>query len=314
MKIKSIVVAMLSLSASALMADKVNLKSGSIITGKVLGIQEGVLKIESTDFGAMDIATNLVENILTDSQKVLQVELVNKLEKPPETWHGSVNFAFQSSRGNTYENSATVLANLNRRWVDDRVNFNFGYYYTETGTSKADKEKTTDRWDIEGQWDHFWTKPFYSYINSRYEADDIAGLDYRYRLGAGGGYQWLEGVDFFGIGKWSFNQEAGAAWVRTGYAVKSDDADDSAASVRYAHHLSYLPVWREGVEFFHNFEYMPQVNDVSVFLSKADIGFTTKIILDFDLLAKIEWEYNSTPSVNRKKSDMRYILGLGYKW
>lgn len=314
MKIKSIVVAMLSLSASALMADKVNLKSGSIITGKVLGIQEGVLKIESTDFGAMDIATNLVENILTDSQKVLQVELVNKLEKPPETWHGSVNFAFQSSRGNTYENSATVLANLNRRWVDDRVNFNFGYYYTETGTSKADKEKTTDRWDIEGQWDHFWTKPFYSYINSRYEADDIAGLDYRYRLGAGGGYQWLEGVDLFGIGKWSFNQEAGAAWVRTGYAVKSDDADDSAASVRYAHHLSYLPVWREGVEFFHNFEYMPQVNDVSVFLSKADIGFTTKIILDFDLLAKIEWEYNSTPSVNRKKSDMRYILGLGYKW
>lgn len=314
MKIKSIIAVLLSLSASALMADKVNLKSGSIITGKVLGVQEGVLKIESTDFGAMDIATNLIDNILTDSQKVLQVELVKKLEKPPETWHGSVNFAFQSARGNTYENSATVLANVNRRWVDDRVNLNFGYYYTETGKGKADKEITTDRWDIEGQWDHFWTKPFYTYVNSRYESDDIAGLDYRYRLGVGGGYQWLEGVNLFDTGKWSFNQEAGAAWVRTGYEVKSDDADDSAASVRYAHHLIYLPIWRDGVEFFHNFEYMPQVNDVSVFLSKADIGFSTKIILDFDLLAKIEWEYNSTPSVNRKKSDTRYILGLGYKW
>ncbi len=36
--------------------------------------------------------------------------------------------------------------------------------------------------------------------------------------------------------------------------------------------------------------------------------------MDFDLLAKIEWDYNSQPSGNRKKSDYRYIVGLGYKW
>ena len=36
--------------------------------------------------------------------------------------------------------------------------------------------------------------------------------------------------------------------------------------------------------------------------------------MDFDLLAKIEWDYNSVPSVGRKSSDFRYIVGLGYKW
>ena len=36
--------------------------------------------------------------------------------------------------------------------------------------------------------------------------------------------------------------------------------------------------------------------------------------MDFDLLCKIEWDYNSTPSAGRKRSDMRYIVGLGYKW
>lgn len=310
-KILTVVVAGISLVS---LADKVNLNSGAVVIGKVLGVQDGVLKVESADFGAMDIATNLVAGVVMDEKPQIPVAKVNKLEKPPETWHGSVNFAFQSTRGNTYENSATLLANVNRRWTDDRLNVNFGYYYTETGTSKNDKEKTTDRWDIEGQWDHFMSKTFYGYLNSRYETDDIAGLDYRFRLGLGGGYQWLDGKDLFGIGKWSFNQEAGAAWVRTGYQVKSSDADDSAASVRYAHHLVYLPVWKDGFEIFHNFEYMPQVNDVEVFLSKADIGFQTKLILDFNLLAKIEWEYNSTPSVGRKKSDTRYIIGLGYKW
>ena len=312
---KSLVFAVAAVAAASLYADRVNLKSGSVLTGKVLGVHEGVLKVETADFGAMDIATNLVKNVALDEKKeAVEVAEVKAFEKPPETWHGSVNVAYQSTRGNTYGNSATVLANVNRRWEDDRFNANFGYYYTETGTSKDTREKTVDRWEVEGQWDHFLAKALYGYLNGKYEKDDIAGLDYRLRLGAGLGYQWLEKEDLFGIGKWSFNQEAGAAWIRTEYAVKDPDADDYAASFRYAHHLNYLPVWAEGLEFFHNFEYMPQFNDFDIFLSKADVGFTTKIILDFDLLAKIEWEYNSTPSIGRKKSDTRYIVGLGYKW
>jgi hypothetical protein len=47
---------------------------------------------------------------------------------------------------------------------------------------------------------------------------------------------------------------------------------------------------------------------------RADVGFTTKIVMNFDLLCKIEWDYNSMPSVGRKSSDIRYIVGLGYKW
>ena len=47
---------------------------------------------------------------------------------------------------------------------------------------------------------------------------------------------------------------------------------------------------------------------------KADIGLTTKVFGDFDLLAKIEWDYNSQPANDRKKSDYRYIVGLGYQW
>ena len=59
---------------------------------------------------------------------------------------------------------------------------------------------------------------------------------------------------------------------------------------------------------------MPEVDEWEKFLAKADIGFTTKLIYDFDLIAKIEWDYNSKPANDRKKDDTRYIVGLGYKW
>ena len=36
--------------------------------------------------------------------------------------------------------------------------------------------------------------------------------------------------------------------------------------------------------------------------------------MDFDFIGKIEWDYDNVPSAGRKKSDMRYIAGLGYKW
>lgn len=338
---KSIISAFAAVLACVAFADKVTLKSGSVLSGKAGIIQNGELAFASDDLGdikiklanivKLDVATenvlkyndNRTEKkmlsvkdgaIVDESGKTLDTGDIKAYNPAVETWHGSVNLAYQSSRGNTYENSATVLANINRRWDYDRFAANFGYYYSETGTGKNDKEKSTDRWELEGQHDHFWSARFYSYENARYEQDDIAGLDYRFKLGLGGGYQWLDGREYETTGKWSFNQEVGAAWIKNSYVMQDPDADDSYATVRYAHHLKYYPKWSDNIEGFHNLEFLPQVNDWENYLIKADIGFSTKILLDFDLLAKIEWDYNSMPSVGRKSSDMRYILGLGYKW
>ena len=341
MKTKLLVTALAAaVAASSAMADKVTLKSGSFLTGKAGTIEGDALNFASDDLGDLKIKVANIATLEADGTHVIEytdktredkaltvkdgayivdgakldMSKVKAIDPGVETWHGSVNLAYQSARGNTYNNSATLLADISRRWEEDRVKANFGYYYTETGPSKQSKEKSTDRWDLEGQHDHFWTTTFYSYENARYEKDRIAGLDYRLRLGLGGGYQWLDKFNSESTGIWSFNQEAGAAWVRNEFRDKDPDAEDSFAALRYAHHLNYLPKWTSGVEIFHNLEYMPQVDDWENYLMKADIGVTTKIILDFDLLAKIEWDYNSRPSEGRKSSDTRYIVGLGYKW
>ena len=340
MKIQTIAI-LAAFCATAAFADKVTLKSGSYLTGKAGLVQDGALTFVSDDLGEVKIKLaniakldgakeNVVQYndnstakkmlsvkdgaLVDDKGAALDMANVKALNPAVETWHGSINVAYQASRGNTYQNSATVLANVNRRWEKDRVNGNFGYYYSETGTTRDNKEKSTDRWELEGQHDHFWSALFYSYENAKFEQDDIAGLDYRLRLGAGAGLQWLDARNFDTTGKWSFNQEVGAAWIKNSYVDQDPSADDSYATLRYAHHLKYHPKWNPGIEGFHNLEYLPQVDDWENYLMRADVGFSTKIVMNFDLLCKIEWDYNSMPSQGRKSSDIRYIVGLGYKW
>lgn len=338
MKVQMMIVA--ALVSACAYADKVMLKSGTSIVGEAGLIQDGMLQFKSDDLGDLKIAIDKIvtldkagnhvvqyndntreEKILTirdgalcDAKGKLDMSNVKATDPNIEAWHGSVNVAYQAARGNTYEDTGSVIANVNRRWEKDRLNLDFGYYYGETGQAGGETQKTTDRWEIEAKHDHFWWEKVYHYENGRFDKDEIQELRARYRLGLGVGYQWLENRAFESTGKWSFNQEFGVNWIKEEYDNNDDDKKGGFAALRYGHHLAYIPKWYDNVEFFHNFEILPEVDEWEKFLAKGDIGLSTKIIMDFDLLAKIEWDYNSKPSANRKKDDLRYIVGLGYKW
>ena len=327
-------------AASSLWADKVYLKSGSYLTGTIESVSRDEITLNSDDLGKIAIKVanvakienvgehKVVYNDGTSESKALAVDKgaymtgaaaldmsnVKAIDPEPEKWHGSVNVAFNATRGNTFENSAAVVGDVNRRWEEDRLTANFGYYYGETGKAGTGSEKTTDRWEAEAKHDHFWSTSFYSYENLRYDRDMIQNLNARYRVGLGGGYQWLDGYQHDLTGKWSFNQEIGINWVKEEYRGPSDAKEAGFAALRYAHHLQFLPKFNPGIECFHNAEILPEVDEWEKYLVKADVGFSTKLIYDFDLLAKIEWDFDSMPAGGRKKSDLRYIVGFGYKW
>ncbi len=334
------ILAAVALVAGFAFADKITLKSGSFLTGTAGEAKNGTLKFVSDDLGEVEIK---LENIVklenagshvvkynddsTETKtlavadgkyvadgKPLDMSNVKEIDPAVETWHGSVNVGFLASRGNTYENSGSLVANINRRWEKDRLNGDFGYYYGESGQVGEKSRKTTDRWEAELKHDHFWLPKVYSYEDLRYDRDMMQDLLARYRVGLGLGYQWLEKSAFESTGVWSFNQELGANWIKEEFEGPNDAKEGGFAALRYAHHLAYVPKWAENIEVFHNAEYLPEVDDWEKFLAKCDLGFTTKLIYDFDLLAKIEWDYNSRPAGNRKRDDLRYIVGLSYKW
>ncbi|MCQ2368318.1 MAG: DUF481 domain-containing protein [Kiritimatiellae bacterium] len=342
MQLKTITALVLTAFATAAFADKVNLKSGSFLTGKVGAIDGSTIAFESDDLGEItieiekiasiedsetmhvvqyddfstkELALTVKDGVITLDDKKFDEEGVKKIDPVEETWHGSVNVGFNATRGNTYDNNWSVIANLSRRWERDRFTGDVGYYYAESGTTGGrDKQKTEDRIVASAQHDHFWTQKFYHFENGKYEKDKIQLLDRRIRLGLGLGYQWAEDSLIEKVGSWDFAQEAGANWIEEKFDEYDSDTDDDFAAIMYAHHLKFRPIFKEDVEFFHNLEYLPQVNDFERYLITTDVGVTTKLIYNWDLLAKIEWDYNSRPAMSRKRSDYRYIVGLGYKW
>jgi len=337
---KTMTIILAALTASVAVADTVTLKSGSYLKGTVGEAKNGELKFNSEDLGEITIKLEnivrlenagshqvlfndgtVMSNVLSVvdgryvvGQKPLDMTKVKTIDPVPETWHGSVHLGYQGARGNTYENSGSVLAHLDRRWEKDRLNVDFGYAYSDTGTSGSEVKKTTDRWEAEVKHDHFWFPKVYHYEDLRYDRDVIQQLNARYRVGLGLGYQWLEKSAFETTGVWSFNQELGANWIKEEYEENPDEKKSGYCALRYAHHLLWAPKWVAGLDVFHNAEILPEADDWEKFLAKVDLGFTTKLILDFDLIVKVEYDYDSKPAGDRKKDDLRGIVGLGYQW
>lgn len=339
MSIKSTAVAILAASCVwAVSADTLVLKSGSRLEGEVVRIAGGEVTFKSDDLGELKIkeekivsidtkesaTVKMVDNSLVDgvvtkkdgayalSGKPLDMKNVKAVNPEEEAWHGSLNASGAMARGNTRGEKVAVLADANRRWEKDRFTSNFGYYFEQTGTDRDNKKKTDDRIELGAQFDHFWVTKVYSYVNGKYERDGINNLKYRYRLGTGIGYQWLDGYVHEGTGKWSFNQEAGLTYIKEKYEhIKDDDR----LTFRYAHHLTWAPRWVDKLAFTHNLEYLPDTDDwADTYLIDADAGFTYDLSKAWQLLGKFEWDYNSNPGPSTKSSDFRYTLGLGYKW
>ena len=335
---KSLVAALAAACALAAAADTLVFKSGSRLEGEVVRMAGGEVTFKSDDVGEVKVSADKLSSIETKEAATVQyndrsrregvvamkdgkytlnkeeldmgdVKAVNPEE---ETWHGSVGLSGTATRGNTVGEKATALADVNRRWEKNRLAANFGYYFAQNGTSRYNKEKTEDRIELGAQDDYFWATKVYSYVNGKYERDGINNLRYRYRLGLGMGYQWLDGQTFESTGKWSFNQEVGLTYIKEKYEHTSDD---DRCAFRYAHHAAWAPRWVDKLSFTHNLEYLPDVSDwEESYLIDADVGCEYALDSAWTLFGKIEWDYNSNPGPHTKKSDFRYTLGVGYKW
>ena len=333
---KKLLIIITALAASTVWADKVNLKSGSFLTGTCGAITDDKMAFTSDDLGDIKIAVANIVSIESEKTHTIQhmdmtteeapVTIVNgtyvvngenlnmddvkAIDPVPEAWHGSVAASFLAQRGNTYSHTASVAADVKRRWEHDRFTASGEYDYAETGSNKDNKEKSQDEWLAKAQHDHFWSQRFYSYENGQYKRDVVADLNARYRIGLGLGYQWLENENVLDTGKWSFNQELGANYTKDRYELTTEEYN----AIHYAHHATYNPIWSDAVDFFHNLEFDPSTKNFNNYTLDADVGMNIKITGNLKFTAKASWEYNSNPQKGTKKCDSKYFAGLGYEW
>lgn len=323
-------------TASVANADEVLFKNGDRLTGTVKSVEGGKMTIDTKLAGEVKVDLKEVKTFTTDAPIDLRTKEGERITskatgagegsvelKPDaanaravpledvkyvnfnESWTGSVVAGAQFARGNTNADQANLSFDLTRRTEIDRWMFTGGYNFgRERDPGTGDKVTTVDNWYATGKYDYFLNEKFYVFGSGRYEHDRIAELDYRLIPGVGVGYLWFDTADL------KFDTEAGLAYV---YEKYNNGEKDENISARLAYHLK-KNLGSDKLNFFHDLEFYPSLRDGRDFLGIADAGLRAAITKQFFAEYKLEYRYDSTPASGQDKTDLRHIVGVGWKF
>jgi putative salt-induced outer membrane protein YdiY len=326
-----------ALTAGSAFADEILFKNGDRITGKILSVEGGKMTIDSKIGGELHVDMNDVKTFTTDAPIEIRTkdgqrltarttagdEGTVKVERPAagggtqtvpvsnmkyvnfsEAWTGDLVVGALFARGNTFADQVNVAFDLNRRTEQDRWTFTGAYNFgRQRDPATGDKTTTTDNWFGTAKYDYFFNEKLYGFGNFRYEHDRIADLDHRITPGAGLGYQWIDTPTL------AFNTEAGISYVLEEFG---DGTSNEFVAARLAYHLTKS--FNDKVNFFHNLEYYPSLEELKDYLIIADAGvrvtLTSKMFAEY----KLELRYDATPAEGASRSDLRHIVGVGWKF
>jgi putative salt-induced outer membrane protein YdiY len=316
-------------------ADEVILKAGDHIHGTVTSVGDGKLMLHSPSMGDVTIplkdiqtfstvapiemhladGTVLVRQVAESDPGTVaivgtgvgagqKVDVANIEDVNPQPLTGSFAVGGTLTRGNTFTDTLDANFKLGYKMKSELVSFTGEYDYGKTKQVPTGIETTTtDRWDLDGKYEHFFSKKFYGYVEAEVTKDRIAFLDLRFTPSGGVGYQWFSPEPL------GFGTEIGAAWLYENYTNGTPTREDAA--LKLAYHLTYdFPHY--GVQLFNDVTYFPSLRSGAVYVINADIGLHAKLTKKLFAEFKVEWEFNSSPAIGALKNDERYIASLGY--
>jgi putative salt-induced outer membrane protein YdiY len=227
---------------------------------------------------------------------------IKSINPPPVKWTGAITANGLLTRGNSNTENIGIAIDASRRSEQDRISFDAGYLYgrqknPDTGVSTT----TTDNWFLFGKYDYFFTKKFYGFVSSRVERDRIAELKLRFTPAGGVGYQWIEKPDM------NLLTEGGLAWV---YEDFENAPSDDHFALRLAYHFDRK--FNDKVNFFHDLEYLPSIEDSSDFNVNTDAGVRVTLTKNMFTEFRFEWKYDGEPAPGAAQNDLRYLLGVGW--
>jgi putative salt-induced outer membrane protein YdiY len=324
------------LFSSPVLADEVIFRNGDKLSGKIVSAGDGKLTIKTAVAGTVEVELEDVKTFASDGPVSIKLkdgtiirQPVAAAEQPgevavqagavaaqnvaitsiksinqKETWTGSVVAGALITRGNSNTEAFNVSADATRRTDNDRLNLNGQYLFgRQEDPTTGVKSTSTDNWRLGAKYDYFFTEKFYAFGSFGVEKDRIANLDLRLTPAIGVGYQWIERKDF------NFFTEAGLAYVYEDY--EGEEANENI-SLKLAYHVDKK--LSEGVRVFHNLAFYPSLENISDYYLLTDAGIRADLTESFFTEFKVELKYDSSPAEDSSRSDLRYILGVGWNF
>jgi len=235
-----------------------------------------------------------------------QVASINPPDKPQPKWTGSVSGSVTSIRGNTNSDSFAASVNTTRRSEKDRLTAGADYARSEReDPDNGDMDVTVNWWKIRAQYDYFFTKKFFGFVNGRYEKDTIALLDRRVVIGGGAGYQWIEEPTM------GFSTNLGLASLYEKYD-DPDETSNSTISLQAGYNFQ-MTLWKS-VSFLHDLTYYPSLEDFSDYFLTTSAEVRATMIKNLYASFRVIFDYDASPAQNRQSTDVKYLFGVGLQF
>ncbi|MBN2316643.1 MAG: DUF481 domain-containing protein [Sedimentisphaerales bacterium] len=272
---------------------EVHLKDGTSFNQKLLSARAGRFSVEGgIDLKAQEFAVGDVVSI-------------NPPPKPIPKWTGDISAGLAVTRGNTKTETITASLNLMKRTDNDRTTIGVDYAKgKQVDKDTGEKEVIEDWWRAKGKYDYFVSKKLYAFVDGRYEKDAIAELDRRVIIGGGAGYQWIETPEM------NFSTEGGLASLYEKYDNQTDS--NSEISIQLGYHFDKQLA--KNISFTNDLTYYPSIDKFSDYFLTTTAGiradFTERMFATF----KVIFNYDVTPAIGAGSTDVKYFLGVGYRF
>lgn len=325
----------LCLSAAAANADVLHLKSGDRLTGTVDTIT-GDRVVLKTDF-AGTIAVKLDTVATVESETVFELRTddgervrgqfavsaeaqefrVEEGDTRPldlatltsarqnnlsfkdlgRDWQNRFDAGISASSGNTETASQSYLFEsiLTRSRSDHRILATFN-------TQEDDGVKTKEKLDTAYRYRRFFGEKWYGTGSLTYFQDEFSGVDSRWTVGAGAGYQF-----------WDNSLGALSTDLALTYVSEElDGVDQENPAIRWG--LDYNRFfWAKKAEFFYTqgVLFIPEKDRGTVYNGSTGLRFNLSEALNANF--RIDVSHQTDPAPDREKTDLTYVIGVGLK-
>jgi len=220
-------------------------------------------------------------------------------------WTGDISVGITSTHGNTTTEMFSANASFRKRTEKDRTTVSTDYAKgTQKDQNTGEDVTIEDWWRAKGKYDYFFSKKMYGYLDGRYEKDAIAELDRRVIIGLGAGYQWIESDDM------NFSSEFGLASLYEKYDNQTDSNSEISLQLGY----NFDTKLRKNIKLVHDLTYYPAIGKFSDYYLTTTGGIRADFTETFFLTLKAILNFDATPAIGAHKTDVKYFLGLGYRF
>ena len=316
--------------------DRIVLKNGSTLLGKVKGYDDGAVTIETDFAGTLAVAEDQIVSMQSRRSRVLQMADGTVLESQPLVveneqlvvtgtvpgttfslsdltktdpepwelgegyqWTGLVNFAWTLERGNTDTDELDYRLDTQLRSVDDRFTLRLNGEIDE-----ANDQKNADNWTVLGKYDRFLEDRWYWGWLAGAEQDEFADLDLRYYTGP------YAGRHFFTEPVFDLEAELGLVYVNEDF-ITAEDQDYPGANWSVHAKSNYLGgdsrLYLDHIGIWN-------LDETSDIILNTTFGLAFPLLFGLEGAAEVLLEYDSGAVEGVEELDQTYKFRIGYTW